>query len=205
MGNAGFGDSGAPSAGEVDSAERADATDGVQGRKQASAKFQSEEAVALVDEGLVAYVAAEEHANSRWLVVPGKAIAAPITAGGTPGMIPLVRREGDVWAKFINGVMVTDNADVIEWCKNHTKICRRSDDPMTKSWATLKSLQARRANRERLLDSSEMDADEAFPAGMIGSLQEQAAKSGSPGAAAVESAETTKESIAQSRAAGASQ
>ena len=203
MGNAGFGDSGAPTEGVVTAKQKGEVTDGVQGSQAASATFQKEADVAPADDGLVAYVAAEEYANSRYLVADGDPVKAPIAAGGTVGIIPLIRRDGDVWAKFVNKVLVTDDPAVIKWCDAHTKICRRTDDPMTKSWATMKSLQARRANRERLLDTSEMDADEAFPSGLVGgNLQEQVAKPGSAGSDAVVNAEGAKESIVQSRTAG---
>jgi hypothetical protein len=201
MGNSGFGDSGAPTRGEVSPQEKAEVTDGVQGAVSASSTFQEAEEVAPADEGLVAYVSAEEYANSRHLITPGTPIKAPIAAGGTVGIIPLIRRDGDIWARFVNSILVTDEPDVIAWCDAHTKICRRSSDPMTKSWATVKGLQARKANRDRILDSSEMDADEAFPPGIVGRLQEQAAKPGSTGAKLVEDAETTKGSIEQARAA----
>ena len=197
----GYGDSGVPREGEVSAETQQAVAKENKGSVDAAASFDKEESVAVVDEGLVAYVAAAEYANSRWLVVPGKAIAAPITAGGTPGMIPLVRREGDIWAKFVNGVMVTEDLAVIAWCDERTDICRRTSDPMTKSWATLKSLQARLANRDRLLDTSELNADEAFPAGMVDHIAAQAAKSGSPGAKVVERAETTRQAMEAERAA----
>ncbi|KKN84460.1 hypothetical protein LCGC14_0289220 [marine sediment metagenome] len=202
MGNAGFGDSGAPTEGEVTPQAKAEVTDGIQGSQAASSAFQKEEEVAPVDDGLVAYVAAKEFANSRFLVVHGVPVKAPIAAGGSVGITPLITREGDVWAKFVNSVLVTNDQKVIEWCDAHTKICRRSDDPMTKSWVTVKALQARLANRERLLDTSEMDADESFPPGLVGSLQAQAAQPRSAGNTAVDNAEAAKESLQQNRAAG---
>jgi hypothetical protein len=60
---------------------------------------------------------------------------------------------------------------------------------VTKGWATLKELEARKANREKLLDASDMDADKTFPPGLVDNLREQAAKPGSSGDQLVEQAE----------------
>jgi hypothetical protein len=185
----GYGDSGAPDAGVVSTEERKDAAPGLPGRQDAAAQLKTEEVVVDAPEGMVAFVAAAEFANNDYLVEAGKLIEAPFTAGTTPGMIPIVKREGDVWAKFTSSVLTTDNPKVIKWCDEHPKICRRTSDPTTKSWVTLKELQARKANREQLLDTSEMDADEAFPPNLVDNLREQAAKSGSVGDELVERAE----------------
>ena len=164
-----FGDSGAPAEGIVSPEQRAEAAQVVAGSKEAAAVFNPADAVVTSpdDDELIAYVAAEAYANSRWLVKHGVAVKAPIGSGTTPGMIPLVKREGDVWVKFVNSVMVTKDPLVIAWCEENTDKCRRSDDPTTKGWATLKSLKASRANREKLIDTTEMDADAAFPPGLI--------------------------------------
>lgn len=198
----GYGDSGAPEMGTVTAEEKAADRPDSQGSVAAAGLLDKEDIAVEADDGLVSYVASDEHANSRWLVKPGDAIKTAIPAGVTTGIIPLVKREGDIWAKFVNGVMVTDVPEVIEWCSKNTDKCRRSDDPMTKGWATLKSLQARRANREQLVDPSEMNADEAFPADLAEHIA-QAAKSGSAGADAVDNAELTKKSIRDKRAASA--
>lgn len=196
---AGFGDSGAPIEGAPTQAERLDAPDAA-GAAQAAGTLDKETITAEMPEsGMVAYVAAAQHANSRWLVQPGEVVKAGIAAGVTTGIIPLVKREGDIWAKFINGVLVTDVTEIIQWCGDHTDICRRSDDPMTKGWATLKSLQARKANREQLVDPSEMDADEAFPAGVADAIAAASAKPGSIGDKAVKDAELTKKSMEEQR------
>ncbi len=192
----GFGTSGAPEAGAPEQSERLDAPD-VAGAAQAAGQLEKEElAVEIEDTGMIAYVASATHANSRWLVRPGKVVATAVPAGVTTGIIPLVKRDGDIWAKFVNGVMVTEDPIVIKWCGENTDICRRSDDPMTKGWATLKNLQARKANREQLVDPSEMNADEAFhPGNLQEHIAAQAAKSGSAGDTLVKNAELTKKSI----------
>jgi len=191
----GFGNSGAPEAGAPSQQERQDLPDNQAATAAASTLEKQELAVPIEDEGMVAYVAAAQHANSRWLVHPGEVVKAAIAAGVTTGIIPLVKRDGDIWAKFVNGVMVTDDPAIIKWCGENTDKCRRSDDPMTKGWATLKNLQARKANREQLVDPSEMNADEAFPADLTEHLKSQAAKSGSAGDELVKNAERTKEAI----------
>ena len=190
-----YGNSGAPVEGTIAPEERRAAVGDVPATQAAHQTFQEETVAAPVDEALVSYVAAGEYANRDFLVVAGKPVAIPITAGSTPGVIPLIKREGDVWAKFSSGVLVTDDPRVIKWCDEHPTICRRSDDPMTKGWSTLKELQTRRANREQLLDPTSMDADESFPPNMMDGLREQAAKPDSPGGKLVESAELTKRSI----------
>jgi hypothetical protein len=185
----GYGNSGAPAEGVVTPAERNEAAPGLPGRQEAAEQLKTTEVAVEAPEGMVAFVAAAEHANSDYLVEAGKLVKAPFTAGTTPGMIPIVKRDGDVWAKFTSGVLTTDDPKVIKWCDEHPTICRRSDDPTTKSWATLKELQARKSNREQLLDTSEMDADEAFPPNLVNNLREQAAKPGSSGDQLVERAE----------------
>jgi hypothetical protein len=177
-----YGNSGAPEAGVVTPQQRGEVTGALPDRQGAATQLQTEEVTASpIEEGLVGFVAAAEHATSDWLVEAGKLVKAPIPAGSTSGIVPLVRRDGDVWAKFSNGVLVTKDPKVIKWCDEHSKICRRSSDPVTKGWATLKELEARKANREKLLDASEMNADETFPPGLVDNLREQAAKPGSSG------------------------
>jgi hypothetical protein len=193
----GYGDSGAPIEGVVSPEERTEHQTDASGAQAANQQFQSEEVKVAPDSGLVAFVAAAEYANRDHLVVQGKPVYRPQEGATSPWMRS---RDGDVWAKFVEGILVTDDLQVIEWCDAHPKICRRSDDPMTKSWATLKELQARRANREQLLDPSTMDADESFPPHLMDAAREQAAKPDSPGGRLVESAEVSKHSIEQKRA-----
>lgn len=190
-----YGDSGAPVAGEVAPQAKQEARGDLQGRQAASEQLGEEKIDVTVEEGQVAYVAAAEHSNSAHLVEAGTLVKTALAPGNTSGIVPLVTREGDVWAKFINGVLVTDDSKVIAWCDEHTKICRRTTDPATKGWATLKDLSARKANREQLIDPSEMNADDTFPVGMVDNLRAEAAKAGSPGSDLVEAAETSRQSI----------
>ncbi len=194
-----YGDSGAPTLGAPTPEQKKDDRPDAQGNVAAAGLLDKEDIAPVEDDGLVSYVSSAEHANSKWLVKHGTPVKVAIAAGVTTGIIPLVKREGDIWAKFVNGVMVTDVKEVIDWCSENTDKCRRSDDPMTKSWATLKNLQARKANREQLIDASEMNADEAFPVGLGEHIAAQSAKSGSVGSDAVENAELTKKSIQDQR------
>ena len=191
----------APVAGTVSASERQDAHADLPGTQEAAQILGKEDTVVPADDGLVAFVAAEEFANSKWLVKAGTVVEAPPQVGGTIGIIPAVTRKGDIWVKFVNSVFVTDNPDAIQWCEENSTICRPESDPATKAWATLKSLQTRRANRERLLDPTEMDADQSFPVGSGKSaLQEQVASPDSVGGKAVESARISRESIQQEQA-----
>jgi hypothetical protein len=107
-----------------------------------------------------------------------------------------------VWAIFTAGILTTDNPLVIAWCEDHPERCRRSDDPMTKPWATLKALSTNRANRERSIPSEEMDADAAFPPHVLdNTLAAQAAKDGSAGAKQVQNAEISRQSAEATRSA----
>ena len=195
-----LGDGSTPVAGTVSPEERNDANADLAGSQAAAQVFSKADKVVSADkQGLVAYVAAEEYANQTWLVKAGEPQYLKQEGATSPGMRT---REGDIKAKFTNSVLVTDIPEIIEWCEAHPSICRRETDPMTKGWVTLKSLQARRANRERLIDPTEMDADKSFPRDSESNLREQVASPDSVGGKAVESARISRESIQQEQAAG---
>jgi len=109
------------------------------------------------------FVAAEEYHNTRFLAHPGEAVKAPIVAGNTSGVVPLITRIGDLFAEFNSGVLVTKVTEVIAWCEAHPQVCRDATDPRTPGWATLKAMQVSKANREAAL-GREIDVDAmAFP------------------------------------------
>ncbi len=194
----GYGDSRAPTAGSVTAEEREKSTASPDERA-ASASLLKEE-IAPPDDGVFAYVASDEFANSRFLVKAGEYTKAAPAAGSTSGIVPLVNRVGDVWAIFTAGILVTDDPLVIAWCEDHPTRCRRSDDPMTKSWATLKALSTDKANRERLVPADEIDADAAFPPHALDTaLAAQAAREGSAGAEQVKNAEISRQSAVDHR------
>lgn len=192
-----YGNSEAPIVGPVTTEERRAALEGVTERRDAATML-AQEPVAPPPEELSkfqSFVAAREYANATFLVQPGKPVPLPPAFAAGSSIQPLARREGDIWAKFAGGVLVTDNPVVVKWCEEHPKVCRSSDDPMTKGWATVKDMQARLSNRDALVDASQLDADETFPPGMAETLlaQAQAAKRGSAGVDAVEGAEAARE------------
>lgn len=198
MGTGQFGDSRAPQAGEVTAEQKEEQNFTPVERAAHNALLK--ESIDAPDDGVYAYVAADEHANSRFLVKAGKPTQVAAAAGSTSGIVPLVNRVGDIWAIFTAGILVTEDADVIKWCEARPHMCRRSDDPMTRSWATMKALSSHRANRERLVPTDEIDADIAFPAlGLQSGLAEEAAKDGSAGAQQVRNAEISRQSVVDAR------
>lgn len=156
--------SGAPVAGQLSAEERAQAAGETEARK-ASATALDRVGVssydAAAERGYTTYVSARTHANSRFLVTPGKLVTGPLHPGVPLGMTPASHREGDVWAQFSNGVLVTDDPTVISWCEAHPKVCRDARNPLTQAWAAIKEMQARVNNRDAVLDGS-LDADAMF-------------------------------------------
>lgn len=193
-----IGSSSAPVAGSVTTEERVEATSSPEERAINDALLK--ENIAPPPDGVYAYVASDEFANSRFLVKAGDPIKSPTSPGEGSGIIKLVKREGDVWAIFTAGILVTEDPLVIQWCEDNPTKCRRSDDPMTKSWATMKGLSTDKANRERLVPTDEIDADAAFPPHALDTaLAAQAAKEGSAGAEQVRNAEISRQSAVDSQ------
>ena len=93
------------------------------------------------------------HKNEQF-IIPGTVVQAPPNAfsGGMP--IDL-RRDGDVVVRFNNGILITDDPKVIEWCEARDgtvletdletgeatvcepDICRDAEDPQTRAWVAL--------------------------------------------------------------------
>ena len=195
MGN--IGDSGAPTIGPVDAQERAAVLGGAEERRDAATRFAQEKTAPPPAElaEYKSFVAAREYANATFLAVAGKPVPLPPAFAAGSSIQPLARRDGDKWAKFVGGILVTNDPDIISWCIGHPQVCRDSDDKMTKGWATIKDMQARLSNRDALVDASQLDADETFPPNMAETLlaQANAAKAGSAGADVVEAAESSRE------------
>ena len=185
-------DSGAPAAGTVTAEERTEMMKAAEGTQEAAQKLSGEQAEVPMEEGYVDYVAAPEFANSKFLVKAGTEVRTPHEGVNSPGARS---RDGDIMAKFTNGVLVTKDPAVITWCDANPTKCRRGDHPFTKGWATLKEASTKRANRDAVEDASTMDADATFPPGGLDDLRSQAAKSGSVGDEAVKSAQLTKKSM----------
>lgn len=186
------GNSGAPMEGAVTPEQRQEAMTTEEGTRAAAETLSGETIEAPMDEGYVSFVAAPDYANEKILVKEGTEVRMPQEGVQSPGVR---RRDGDIKAKFSNGVLVTNVPEVIAWCDDHPTMCRRADDPFTSSWATLKEMTTRRANRDPLEDASHLNADAAFPPGGLDALREQAAKSGSSGDDAVKNAQLTQKSM----------
>lgn len=77
---------------------------------------------------------APAHKNERVLVQPGKVVSRP---NPSAAMDADIRRDGDIWAHFRDGILVTDDPTVISWCEGHSDFCRDALHPRTKAWATL--------------------------------------------------------------------
>ncbi|KKK84885.1 hypothetical protein LCGC14_2778860 [marine sediment metagenome] len=184
--------SGAPEEGTVTAEQRQEAAAAVEGTQQAAGILSGDQIEAHMDEEYISFVAAPEHANDKILVKAGTEVRTPQEGTHSPGVRT---RDGDIKARFTNGVLVTKDPVVIKWCDEHPSICRRADGQFTRSWATLKEMATRRANRDPLEDASNMSADEAFPSGGLDDLRAEAAKTGSIGDNAVENALQTKKSV----------
>jgi len=91
-----------------------------------------------------------EQLNSEFLVVAGELVTAG--ANAFSGGLPIaMRRDGDVFAKFTNGILATDDPDIIAWCEANPDICRDAADPQTEAWAMLKDMQLETSSKESTL------------------------------------------------------
>ncbi len=158
-------ESGAPLR-DVTTAQRQAGSGDSTARREVSTQFAKEEIGSFdeaIAQGYRTFVAAKQFENHKFLVVVGTNIVAAPHAGTPIGVQPIVRREGDVWARFTNGVLVTNEDKVISWCEEHPKMCRDAADPRTGPWATLKEMQTQTPSREVTLENS-FDVDAAiFP------------------------------------------
>lgn len=126
--------------------------------------------------------------NSRFLAVRGRTITAPFQSG-VLGLQPDMRRDGDVWVEFIQGVCTTDDPMQVAWLEAHSGIpemhaayhkhfgedpaqCNtplglcREQGPGMDVWAELKAGQHATSSRPATI-SSEIDID-AFMRGDLG-------------------------------------
>jgi hypothetical protein len=99
-----------------------------------------------------AFVAAKAYANYQVLVKEGTPVKLPPSAMVTAGVEGTLRRDGDIYARFRNGVLVTDVPEIIEWCLKHPDICQDADDPRAAAWASLKAGQTKTATSEATTD-----------------------------------------------------
>lgn len=57
-------------------------------------------------------------------------------------------RQGDIFATFVNGVLVTNVPEVIAWCESHDALCRDVNDPQTDVWYEMKLAQIPLSTRD---------------------------------------------------------
>jgi len=69
--------------------------------------------------------------------------------------------KSDKWAVFTNGVLVTNDTEVIAWCEENDDICRDANAPGTEFWFNVKQAQIPLATREPSLDQG-IDVDAAL-------------------------------------------
>lgn len=62
------------------------------------------------------YFVSPLHPNTKFLVNPGK-MSNALVAGGQ--ILRWPEREGEKWARFVNGACPTDDSEVIEWLEAH--------------------------------------------------------------------------------------
>jgi hypothetical protein len=108
--------------------------------------------------------------NTRYLVKAGTVVS--FRDPNSPTGKRDAQREGDIWAEFIEGVLATDDPEVIAWCEAHSVdealhqvyhrergqnirncpikpgLCCDATHPMAEIWADMKSAQMPLANRE---------------------------------------------------------
>lgn len=63
---------------------------------------------------------APTYPNARFLIRPGTIQKVPYQLGAPMGIASMSGRDGDVWAKFVNGVLSTDDPEINAWCEAHS-------------------------------------------------------------------------------------
>ena len=94
---------------------------------------------------------APAHRNEKVLVKPGKVITR--VNPGSP-MDTDVRRDGDVWARFQEGILVTEDPDVVAWCEARPDFCRDARNPQTRAWAVMVEAQMETSTQESRIPKS---------------------------------------------------
>ena len=142
--------------------------EGYAGRQDAADKLSQETLPPsdVQEQGYITFVSCKEFENSKFLAVVGKPEKMPPHPGMSPGITPYSQRVGDKLVKFSGGVLVTNDEEVINWCKAHPQVCRDANDPRTQGWATMKAMQTDTASQDAPLPRS-VDVDAmAFPEGI---------------------------------------
>lgn len=104
--------------------------------------------------------------NTRILVRKGDVVRRPDQ--NSPSGFRDVSREdpehpekSDLWANFVQGVLVTDNPEIIAWCEAHPETCRDANLESTEFWYSVKRAQLTLANQDPSLPAG-IDVDAAL-------------------------------------------
>lgn len=155
-------------AGEVSQEEQQTAAEQAQDESQISGKvaaLQLDPLDEAIEQGNRGFLAHRKFHNLKKLVTVGKVVSFPNPL--SPMGVNDRKRDGDIWVKFKEGLLVTKVPEVIEWCLRHPDVCRPSEDPTTAAWLNLKNAQTPRANSEATL-GPEMNVDKLFEAAGAG-------------------------------------
>jgi hypothetical protein len=144
---------------EVDPSQAAAAARDAATVKQAAARLAESNVSVPAEEArrFRTFVAAAQYRNHKFLIKRGQVVQ--FRDPNSPTGSRDARREGDKFARFAGGVLVTDDADIITWCEQNRKVCRDATDPRAAAWAQLKEGQIDLAARERVIDGS-LDVDQ---------------------------------------------
>lgn len=88
---------------------------------------------------------APAHQNEKILVKAGTPITRPNPAAA---MDMVIRRDGDIWARFQDGILSTEEPEVIAWCEAHSNFCRDAEHPQTRAWAVMTEAQMETSTQE---------------------------------------------------------
>ena len=145
--------------------------------------------------------------NTTFLVEAGKMIS--FRDPNSPTGQRDARRDGDVFARFVSGVLATDDPVVIEWCEGHgpdaaahkeyhrkvgtdartcqagVGLCCDAQDEQAEVWAEFKSAQVPTATREATMPTG-IDVDTILTGGKI------KGHTGGEGTRLVQAAEATR-------------
>jgi len=147
-----------------------------------------------------------QHPNTSFLVKGGTVVS--FRDPNSPTGKRDVSRDGDIWAEFHNGVLATDDPEVIAWCEAHgpyadahvayhkekgtdprrcqvrVGLCCDASNPMAEAWAEFKAAQVPLANREATMPPG-IDVDKILTGGQL------SGHTGGAGEALVRSAKAT--------------
>jgi len=83
-----------------------------------------------------------EYRRGKFLVKPGPEVDEKLADGRT-----IKVRPDDLIARFSDGILATDDEDIIAWAEGHPEICRDVDDPETAIWVSLVEIKLEKSNQ----------------------------------------------------------